>query len=115
VKRRVHASGRMTPRLHVLLTVGPVPDLGHPVEGESPDELEAAWWGHRDWLLDPRRNLPGTRPWAWWQYQVIEPGMADASPDERLAFLREHDLLRQDELVALDAQRRVNGHTAAVT
>jgi hypothetical protein len=96
----------------VLLSVGPVDLPGGRHEGEDDATLAAVYWANRPWLLSPDRNRPGRRPWAWWAFEVTDASMLEASEAERLHFLRKHDLLRPDEVVALDALTRANGQAA---
>jgi hypothetical protein len=63
------------------------------------DQLEVAWQIERDRLLSEYRGPPGTRPWAWWWFDLGEQQPHDwAAEAVRLAELGE---LRDDELAAL--------------
>ena len=97
MKRRGRIGRKLTPRLCVLLDVGPPPVR---LEGEDDASLEEMWGDHRDWMLRPeRRHWPGDRPWAFWRFEIDVP--TPATPEERIAFLAEHDLLDAAEVVAL--------------
>ena len=60
------------------------------------EELELAWeaYGREELSLD--RGLPGTRPWAYWKFELGED-----PPDNEPVRLAELGLLRDDEVAAI--------------
>jgi hypothetical protein len=74
-----------------------------PTEGEFVDEqLELGWRVYGEELmadLAARPGLPGTRPWAYWEFELKEERPARSGQEAiRLAEL---GLLRDDELAAI--------------
>ena len=69
-----------------------------PTEGElTEEELELAWeaYGKDDLrIFNPSR--PGTRPWAWWKFELGED-----PPDNEPVRLAELGLLRDDEVAVI--------------
>ena len=69
---------------------------------ESKLQHRAAWFIHRDWLVDQSiENSPGTRPAAFWTYE--QPGFEDFE-GEGWEYLFIHSLLKSGELGAVIAQ-----------
>ena len=92
-RRRATMIERLSPRNALRLCEGR--DWPHMDEAEAltDTQLEVAWHRHKgailDWWL---HTYPGTRPWAWWQYEAQEPRKMVASGPTRHKGLK--DVLR---------------------
>jgi phage terminase large subunit-like protein len=68
-------------------------DGSNAFEGASRDDLRRAYQEHRAQVLDSYvETFPGTRPWAWWQFEAPKRRKAAYSPDF-LCELREPESL----------------------
>jgi hypothetical protein len=94
--------GRAIPMLDVEATLDLM--MGPTAGGLTVEQLEVAWEVHRDHMLANHNPNPGIRPWAYWKFDLGE----NKPPTRYQEALRlaELDLLREDELVAL--QERAN-------
>jgi hypothetical protein len=84
--------GQLDAIAEMELRLGPSPYL--PSAFDSSEHARAAWFRHRDWLLEQHRN-PGRRPVAWWAFEAGElryPGR-----DRERSTLYEAGLLAEGE------------------
>src|SRR5688500_6759805 len=110
-RRRTNKRGGWNPdptmwsfALRAGLFFGDGPEQGEPGWDAFRDHLEAMWERSREELL--ARELPGRRPWAWWEFERGEdpPGYDGESEmwcGEELARLVELDELGDAEIAAV--------------
>jgi hypothetical protein len=78
--------------LVIALIMGPLDDCPY-----SEAQLRSAWEVRREeWLRHPRR--PGTRPWAYWKFEL---GEDEPDGDDAAIRLAELGLLRDDEIARI--------------
>ena len=99
---RIIRGATIPPRSHIGLEL-----IIGPAMGEFTDEqLELAWHAYGEEIMAAARpSSAGTRPWAYWEFELKE---ARPDGDDEAIRLAELGLLRDDEIAAI-AERANEG------
>ena len=97
-----HSEGMLTPEQYLELLIGP---KGLTSAFDCDESRESGWRSHAAELT--AMVAPGSRPWAWWQYDAPTPALP-REPD--LTYLMRCDLLTEREQDEFDLTAVAQSH-----